>query len=116
MWYYLIKVLTSSVIIVLISEISKRNTLIASIFASIPLVSILAFIWIYIDTKNVSKVADLSNGIFWMVIPSLIFFVVLPVLLKKNISFHFSMIIAATIMVISYFIMLYFLKKTGVKF
>lgn len=115
MWYYIFKVLTSSIIIVLISEISKRNTMLASIFASIPLVSFLAFIWLYIETKDVAKIADLSMGVFWMVIPSLIFFIIFPILLKKNFSFSISMVLATVTMVISYFIMLYILKKIGIK-
>lgn len=115
MWYYIFKVLTSSIIIVLISEISKRNTMLASIFASIPLVSFLAFIWLYTETKDIAKIADLSIGIFWMVIPSLIFFITFPILLKKNFSFYISIILATTIMIISYFIMISILKKIGIK-
>lgn len=114
MWYYLLKILTSSVIIVLISEISKRSTLIASIFASIPLVSIMAFIWLYIDTKDVNKIASLSNGIFWMVIPSLLFFIIFPMLLKKNISFAISMILASLVMIAAYFILIFILKKINI--
>lgn len=114
MWYYLLKILTSSVIIVLISEISKRSTLIASIFASIPLVSIMAFIWLYIDTKDVNKIASLSNGIFWMVIPSLLFFIIFPMLHKKNISFAISMILASLVMIAAYFILIFILKKFNI--
>lgn len=73
--YYLIKVLISAILIVLISEISKRNSLISSILASIPLVSVMAFIWIYIDTKNLETISKLSISIFWLVIPSLILFI-----------------------------------------
>jgi len=114
MIYYIIKVLLSSVTIVAISEISKRSTFIGSISASIPLVSLLAFIWMYIDTKDVIKIAELSQGIFWLVIPSLAFFILFPVLLKKNIDFWLSLGISLTIMVFCYFIMLFILKKAGV--
>lgn len=73
MIYYLLKVLLSSVTIVAISEISKRSTTVGSILASVPLVSLLAFVWMYIDTKDTTKIAELSQGIFWLVIPSLLF-------------------------------------------
>ena len=114
MIYYIIKVLLSSVTIVAISEISKRSTFIGSILASIPLVSLLAFIWLYIDTKDVTKIAELSQGIFWLVIPSLAFFILFPVLLKKNVDFWLSLGISLTIMVFCYFIMIFILKKTGI--
>ena len=114
MIYYIIKVLLSSVTIVAISEISKRSTTIGSILASIPLVSLLAFVWMYIDTKDTVKIAELSQGIFWLVIPSLLLFIIFPVLLKKNIDFWLSLGISLTIMVIGYFIMLFVLKKVGI--
>jgi hypothetical protein len=115
MWYYIIKLITSSIIIVAISEISKRSSLMGSILASIPLISFLAFIWLYIETKDVGKIADLSTGIFWLVLPSLSFFLLFPLLLKKNIQFYLSMCIATIVMVLSYFIMIYILKKFGIK-
>ncbi|MEI8085132.1 MAG: DUF3147 family protein [Paludibacter sp.] len=115
MIYYIIKVLLSSVTIVAISEISKRSTLAGSILASIPIVSLLAFIWIYIDTKEVAKIAELSQGIFWLVIPSLIFFILFPILLKKNIDFWISLGTSLTIMILAYFLMLFFLKKIGIQ-
>ncbi len=114
MIYYIIKVLLSSVTIVAISEISKRSTLAGSILASIPIVSLLAFVWMYIDTKNIAKIADLSQGIFWLVIPSLLFFILFPVLLKKNVDFWISLGISLTIMILGYFIMLFILKKAGI--
>jgi hypothetical protein len=46
MLYYLSIIVITALLIVLISEISKRNTLIGSILASIPLVSVLAVIWL----------------------------------------------------------------------
>ncbi len=115
MWYYIIKVLLSSVIIVAISEISKRSTMLGSILASVPLVSLLAIIWLYIDTKDVKQVADLSQGIFWMVIPSLLFFILFPVMIHKNINFWISLLVSLIAMVVAYFMMLFILKKAGIQ-
>jgi hypothetical protein len=116
MIYYIIKVLLSSVTIVAITEISKRNTTLGSILASVPLVSLLAFIWLYIDTKDTTKIAELSQGIFWLVIPSLLFFILFPLLLKKNVDFWLSLGMSLSIMVVGYFVMLFILKKVGITF
>ena len=115
MMYYVLKVLVSSVIIVLISEISKRSSMAGSIIASIPLLSLLAFIWMYIDTKDVQKISALSTDIFWLVIPSLLLFIVLPFLLKKQVSFWWALGISTSVMVLFYFIMIFVLKKFGIK-
>jgi hypothetical protein len=116
MIYYAIKVLVSAIIIVLISEISKRSSFTASILASVPLLSFLAFIWIYFETKDVAKIADLSINIFWLVIPSLIFFIIFPLMLRKGINFYLSISLSAAIMVVFYFLMVLLLKKVGIKF
>lgn len=114
MLYYITKVIISSVIIVIVSELSKRSTLLGSIFASMPLVSILAFIWLYHDTKSKEQVSELSNGIFWLVIPSLSMFILLPILLKKM-DFLPALFISVAIMVVFYFLMVFILGKFGIR-
>ena len=66
MIYYALKVFISALLIVAIAEISKRSSLLGSLLASIPLVSVLAIIWIYVDTKDVEKISALSSSIFWL--------------------------------------------------
>ena len=115
MAYYLIKIITTTVLIVVISEIAKRSSFVGAILASIPLVSVLAMIWLYIDTKDVSKVSALSTSVFWLVIPSLALFVSLPVLLKQGINFYLSMSISIFITISCYWLMVYVLNYFGVK-
>jgi F0F1-type ATP synthase assembly protein I len=85
---YFIKVIVSAILIVVISEISKRSSLWGAVVASLPVVSIIAFMFLYQETKDVNKVMDLSKDIFWLVIPSLALFISLPLLLKKGIDFY----------------------------
>lgn len=114
MIYYIIKIVITVLLIVAISEISKRSTLIGAILASIPLISVLAMTWLYIDTKDVQRVVMLSSSVFWLVIPSLSLFLVLPFLLKKEINFYVSMSISVIITILFYFIMIAILKKFGI--
>ena len=115
MTYYLIKIFLSAFLIVVISETSKRTTLLGGLLASLPLVSILGLSWLYIDTKNTEKVAQLATSIFWMVLPSLSLFVVLPILLKTKLSFLASLSISLVIMSICYLLMILILNKVGIK-
>lgn len=50
--------------------------------ASLPLTSLLAFVWIQFETGDVKQIASLSRDIFWLVPPSLLLFVLLPMLLR----------------------------------
>jgi hypothetical protein len=113
--YYLIKILSSAVILVLVSEISKRSTLAGSILASLPLMSLLAIIWMYIDTRDLQKISELSGGIFWMVIPSLLFFILLPLLLRRQVNFWLALGISSALMISLYFLMIFVLRKFGIK-
>jgi hypothetical protein len=112
---YLIKIIITALVVVGISELGKRYSAFAAILASLPLTSILAFIWLYWDTKDTTKVIELSYGIFWMVLPSLLFFIILPFLLKKGISFGMAMLYSSIIMAVFYTLYIYLLGKFGVK-
>lgn len=86
-----VKFLLSAAIVVSVSEIAKRSTIAGGLLGSLPLVSILSMIWLYQDTGDVSRVAALSMEIFWLVIPSLVLFVVLPFLLTRGVSFYMAL-------------------------
>lgn len=111
---YIIKIILSAVLIVLISEIAKRSTFMGAILASLPMTSILAFVFLYFETQDSKQVSALSIDIFWLVIPSLTLFLVLPFLLKKDMNFYVSLGIACALTVASYSVMIFGLKKMGV--
>ncbi|MDC1287632.1 DUF3147 family protein [Gammaproteobacteria bacterium] len=115
MTYYVIKIAITTVLVVAISEIAKRSTLVGAILASVPLVSVLAMTWLYIDTKDVTKVSNLSTAVFWLVIPSLVLFLALPALLKQGLNFYLSTSISIGLTAACYWIMLSVLKHFGVE-
>ena len=110
MAYYITKFLVTAFIVVLVSEISKRSTVVGAIITSLPLISILAFTWLYVDTRDVECIAELANRILWLIIPSLLFFILLPVLIKLNLSFAVSMVLSIAVMLVGYVFMIYVLK------
>ncbi|TYB30785.1 MAG: DUF3147 family protein [Candidatus Mcinerneyibacterium aminivorans] len=111
MLYYIIKIFLSAIIVVVVSEIAKRSSLLGGLIASLPLTSILALIWLYFDTRSIQKVINLSQSIFWLVLPSLILFVILPILLKKGINFYLSLTISAIVMMLFYGVIMYTVQK-----
>ena len=110
MTYYIIKVLITAALIVLIAEISKRSSFIGAVLASIPLTSILAMLWLYIDTGSVDKVSELASSIFWLVLPSLALFLTLPALLSQGIGFYLSLSISIIVTAACYFLMIMVLR------
>lgn len=95
MAYYLIKLFLSAGIIVVVSEVSKRSGTLGGLIASLPLTSLLAIVWLYVDTRDVGKVARLGMDIFWLVLPSLVFFILLPFLLHRGLQFWLALALSA---------------------
>jgi hypothetical protein len=114
MIYTLLKILISALLITLISIMAKRHSMIGAILASIPIVSVLAMMWLYIDTGNAQNIALLSKNIFWLVLPSLVLFITLPIFIQWQWNFYIALFGSILLTIIAYFLMLLFLKKLGV--
>lgn len=61
----------TALLVVLISELDKRNAFAGVLLAALPLTSLLALVWLYRNTGSALQAADLARGIFWLVLPSL---------------------------------------------
>ena len=116
MLYYGIKLALSTLIIVAVSELAKRQPTWGGLLASLPLVSLLAIVWLYADTRDAAKVSELSLSIFWLVLPSLAFFLALPLLLRQGVGFAVSLTLAALVTMAAYALMLMGLKHFGIDF
>ncbi len=115
MWHYLAKIGLTAIIVVSISEIAKRSSFFAAVLASLPLLSLLAFVWLYVETGDVQRVASLSQGVFWMVIPSLPLFLLLPVLLQRGWNFWLSLTTVCVVTIVMYAAMIWLLGKIGIQ-
>ena len=109
-----LKIIVTAVLVVAISEIAKRNTFAGAVLASIPLTSVLAMIWLYADTGEAEKVAALATGIFWLVLPSLVLFIALPLMLRAGYPFGLSLAAASALTAVCYFAMVAILGRLGV--
>ena len=88
---FLVKVLVSALLVAAVSEVARRSTLLGAVLASLPVTSLLAFIWLYRETGDAQKVAALSSDILWLVLPSLLLFALLPVLLRLGWNFWLAL-------------------------
>ena len=114
MTYYLIKVFISAGIIVGVSQLAKTNVTLGALLNSLPLVSILAMLWLYTDTRDVDRIAELSTGTFWLVLPTLPMFLVLPFLLRTGWSFYPALSVSIGVMAASYLAVAPLLARFGI--
>ncbi|HEY9189266.1 MAG TPA: DUF3147 family protein [Sulfurovum sp.] len=115
MAYYIIKLVITSLLIVLISEIGKRYSLVGALLAAIPLVSILAMTWMYIDTQSSDSAVEFSKRIVWLIAPSMTMFIAFPILIKKGMGFFPSMFISVSLTIFAYYSVIFILEKFGIK-
>jgi hypothetical protein len=87
MLYLILKAALSGVIIAAVSEIARRQPGFGALVASLPLISILGMIWLWRDTRDVTRMAAHVEATFWYVLPSLPMFLVVPTLLRRGVGF-----------------------------
>lgn len=115
MFYYALKVGVTAFVIVAITEIAKRSSGFAALLAALPLTSLLAFMWMYFEGVEPARIAELSSQIFWLVLPSLALFLLLPLLIKQGMGFWLSLSISVVATAVCYWAMLPVLRKFGVQ-
>jgi len=83
MSWLITKYLLTAGVVVLVSEIAKRSDKLGGLVAALPLVTILALIWLYVENQPTAKIANHAWYTFWYVVPTLPMFLVFPVLLPR---------------------------------
>jgi len=102
-WFNLVgKGLFSGAVIVTASEIAKRSAVFGALVISLPLASIMSMTWLYNDTEDTAQVADFAESILWLVIPSMLLFLILPFLLRRGWGFEASMALGIVATIVAY--------------
>lgn len=114
-WQFALKVAVTVAVVVAVSEIAKRSTFWGAVLASLPLTSLLAFVWLYVDTGSSQQVANLSRSIFWLVLASLPLFLLLPALLSAGWHFWPGLLLSCTVTVGAYFGLVWLLQRAGIR-
>ncbi|MCB1388536.1 MAG: DUF3147 family protein [Rhodobacteraceae bacterium] len=84
MRYLLIRAALSGLIVALVSEIARRSPGFGALAASLPLVSILGMIWLCRDTRDATRIAVHAQATFWLDLPSMPMFLLMPALMRRG--------------------------------
>jgi hypothetical protein len=115
MAYLVFKALLSGLIIMAVSEIARRSPAMGAMVASLPLVSLLAILWLWRDTGDVARIADHAEATFWYVLPSLPMFLAFPYLLRHGIGFWWALGAACALTIGMYFLAVLLAAQFGVR-
>ena len=114
MLYLIVKAALSGVIIMAVSEIAKRSPGFAALIASLPLVSVLGMLWLWRDTGDAERIAAHAEATFWLVLPSLPMFLLLPFLLRQGVGFWIALLGSCALTIGLYFLTLWLLPRLGI--
>ena len=85
--YLLLKALISGCVIAAASEVARRSPGWGGLIVSLPLVSLLSFVWLWLDTGDAGRVGELARSALWFFLPSVPLFLALPALLRAGVGF-----------------------------
>ena len=77
------KYFLTAAVVVLVSELAKRSDRLGALIAALPMVTVLALIWLHVENQPAEKIANHARYTFWYVIPTLPMFLVFPLLLPR---------------------------------
>ncbi len=115
MLYPILKALLSGVIIMAVSEIARRSAALGALVVSLPLVSILAIIWLWNDTGDTERIAAHAQATFWYVLPTLPMFLIFPALLRHGAGFWPSLAASCAMTFVLYLVTVWVAAKFGVR-
>lgn len=113
--YLFLKAAISGILIAAVSEIAKRNPGFGALIASLPLISILAIIWLWRETGDTEKIAAHAQATFWYVIPSLPMFLVFPALLRAGMGFWLALGAGILLTIVLYAITVVVAARFGIR-
>ena len=108
------KIALTALIIFSIAQVSERSTLMAAVLASIPIVTVLSMMIMHHEGQSAVEISGFAKDIVWLLIPSLLMFIVMPWLIDSR-SWDFYPALAAGLActVSGYFLMIQMMDRFG---
>ncbi|MBO55190.1 MAG: hypothetical protein CL886_05950 [Dehalococcoidia bacterium] len=107
------KIGLTALIIFAVVHVSERNTLLAAVLASIPIVSVLAMMWMNHEGQSAEQIGGFAKDIVWLVIPSLLLFIVMPLLIERGWEFYPALGAGLMTTILGYLLMIQIMDKYG---
>jgi uncharacterized membrane protein (GlpM family) len=111
--WIIFKYLITAGVVVLISEVAKKSDRLGGLIAALPLVTVLALTWLYVENQSSEKISNHAYYTFWYVLPTLPMFLIFPYLLKKF-GFWITLSLSMMITLIIFYIFAKVMKSFGV--
>lgn len=113
MSWIIIKYIVTAAVVVAVSEFAKRSDKLGALVAALPMVTILALIWLQLENQSEEKIANHAWYTFWYVVPTLPMFLVFPPLLSRF-GFWPALAACALLTVFCFVAFAYLMRQFGI--
>ncbi len=114
MTFLIVKYAVTALVIVVVSEVAKRSDRVGALIASLPLVTVMVMVWLFIEQQPESKIANHAYYTFWYVLPTLPMFLLMPWMIRKGFGFWPALGAGCLLTVISFFLAAVLVKRFGI--
>ena len=111
----LIRAALSGLIIASVALVARRNPAAGALIASLPLISVVAMIWLWHDTHDASRLAEQAKATFWYIVPSMPMFLLMPWMLRHGSSFWLSLAAGCVLTMLLYLLTVVIAARFGVR-
>ena len=108
------KYFATAAVVVLVSELARRTGRLGAFVGALPLVSLLALVWLHLENQPQQKIADLAWYTFWYVVPTLPMFLVFPALLPR-IGFWPALGASVVVTIVSFGLFALVVRRFGIE-
>ena len=85
-----------------------------ALISSLPFVTIMVMIWLYIEKQGSQKIGNHAYYTFWYVVPTLPMFLIMPWLMTKGVNFWVSLGICALATVGCFIVTAFITRRFGI--
>ena len=114
MAWIITKYLLTAAVVVVVSELARRSDKLGGFVAALPLVTVLALIWLYLERQPEEKIANHAWYTFWYVVPTLPMFLAFPVLLPR-LGFWPTLLACLVVTVVCFGVFALVMRRFGVE-
>ena len=114
MLWLVTKYLITAAVVVLVSEVAKRSDRLGGLIAALPLVTVLALIWLQVERQPQVKIANHAWYTFWYVVPTLPMFLAFPVLLPR-LGFWPTLLSCVVITLVCFWLFALLVRRFGIE-
>jgi hypothetical protein len=114
MLWMITKYLVTAGVVVVVTEVAKRSDRLGGLLAALPLVTVLALIWLHLENQSVEKIGNHAWYTFWYVVPTLPMFLVFPWILPR-IGFWPSLLACIVLSTLCFWVFALVVRRFGVE-